>query len=130
MGELSEFRKKGCLDTYKSNGLLREHFPVKLENGATVHVVNGVCGACGAVIDPKMVRGRVSRPIGSVAVIEAAGYCEPCSYMTELYVRLRATGESYQAEAIGRDGRWRKVMPPPPTLWNRLRQRLMQRSAR
>ena len=45
MGELSEFRKKGCLETYKSNGPLREHFPVKLENGATVHVVNGICGA-------------------------------------------------------------------------------------
>jgi len=53
MGELSEFRKKGCLETHKSSGPLREHFPVKLENEAVVHVVNGICGACGAVIDPR-----------------------------------------------------------------------------
>ena len=126
MGELSEFRKNGCLQTYKSNGPLREHFPVKLENGATVHVVNGLCGKCGAVVDPKMIHGRVSRPIANVAVIQAAGYCEPCSFMTELYLRLRATGESYQAEVIGRDGRWRKVMPPAPTTWTRLRRWLVQ----
>lgn len=77
-----------------------------------------------------MVYGWVARPIANVAVTEAAGYCEPCSYITELHVRLRATGESYQAEAIGRDGRWRKFMPPSPTLCNRLRQRLMQQSTR
>lgn len=130
MGDLSEYRQQGCLETYTSNGPLHEHFPVKLENGATVDAVNGVCGACGAVIDPKMVHGRVSRPIASVTVIEAAGFCEPCSFMTELFVRLRATGESYQAEVIGRDGRWRKVMPPPPTTWTRLRRWIVKRVAK
>ena len=129
MGELSEYRKRGCVETFNANGPLRQHFPVTLANGTTVHKVDGLCGSCGGVIDPERVHGRVSRPLETVAVVDAAGYCEACSFITELTLRLRVVGSTYQAEALSRDG-WRKAMPLPPTLWHRLRRWLVKMVAR
>lgn len=129
MGEVSAYRQQGCVETFNTNGPLRQSFPVTLPNGATVHVVDGKCGACGEVIDPEKVHGRVTWPLAEVAAVDAAGYCQRCSFMTELILRLRVNGASYQAETIGPDGRWRKVVPPPPTLWQRLRRWLMQLGA-
>jgi len=81
-----------CIEIFNTAPELRASFLVKLQNGATVNGVHGICSRCKRRIDPADVHGRVSWPIAAVAVVEASGICRPCSTMTQLYLRLRPTG--------------------------------------
>lgn len=122
MAELRESEKARCLDTFNTCGELQASFPLTLSNGVRVPSPRGVCSGCDDLIDPSMVHGRVNWPIAAVAVIEAAGYCEQCRRMTQLYLRVRPSGKTYRAEAPRRDGKgWAFVEPPADSWWTRFR---------
>lgn len=122
---MTDAEKSRCIETFKSSPELRASFPVVLANGATIDVVRGICSRCQQTIDPADVHGRVSWPITSVAVVEAAGLCRACSTMTSLYVRFRVAGWTYQVEAPRPDGHgWLRVQPPPTAWWRTLIRRL------
>lgn len=124
---LTEANKARCIDTFNIAPPLQASFPITLSNGARVNAVRGVCSECQREIDPADVHGRVTWPIAAVAVVSASGLCRPCSTMTELYVRLRPTGNTYRAEAPLLDGRgWIAVQPPPLPWWRVLRRWLMR----
>lgn len=125
MAELRESEQARCIDTFNTCGELRACFPLTLTNGVSVPTPRGVCSGCEDVIEHGMVHGRVSWPIPAVAVIEAAGYCEECRRMTQLYLRVRPSGTTFRAEAPLHDGSgWAFVEPPADSWWTRLRHRL------
>lgn len=131
MAELPVHERQRCIETFRASQPLHRSFPLLLANEVSVPTPKGVCSKCHAEIAPDMTRGRVSWPIPGVAVIDAAGYCEPCQQMTQLYLRVRPAGDTYRAEAQRPDGRgWVFVQPPPPTWWRRLRRWLVQRMVR
>lgn len=110
-----------CLEIFNTASELRLSFPIRLENGAIVNGVRGVCAECKGEIDPANVRGRVSWPIATVAVVEASGLCRACNRMTQLYMRLRPVGDTYRAETLRLDGRgWQFAQATPPSWWRRL----------
>ena len=118
---MSETEIARCLEVFNSAPELRLSFPIRLENGATVNGVHGVCANCKGEIDPANVRGRVSWPIATVAVVEASGLCRGCNRMTQLYMRLRPMGDTYRAETPSLDGRgWRFAQPVPPSWWRKV----------
>jgi len=117
-----------CIEIFNTAPELRASFLVKLQNGATVNGVHGICSRCKRRIDPADVHGRVSWPIAAVAVVEASGICRPCSTMTQLYLRLRPTGDSYRAETPSLDGRgWRFAQPVPISWWRATLRRLARK---
>lgn len=131
MGELSEAEKLRSIQTFRSAPPLGASFPITLANGVRVPVPRGVCSRCRQVIDPADVHGRVSWPIQTVAVVDAAGLCRPCSVMTELHVRFRSVDNTFRAEARRPDGGgWVAVQPPPLTLRQRLGRWLVQKLSR
>lgn len=81
---------------------ISSQMPVEFTKGSHWDEFEGFCSECGKKIRDEWMRGRVSRPIASVAVIEAVGVCAPCSLLTEFHYRLhddmRITGR--------RNGRW------------------------
>jgi hypothetical protein len=103
---------------------LESQFPVTFPNGTTWQKLDGNCAQCGGVLHPSMVHGLVSRPIPSVAVVEAVGECEACKKLTQFYCRLhddmRITGPAGPSESS-----WCTWAPKRSLLkriWIRLRQ--------
>ncbi len=124
---LSKAEMVRCVDTFNTTPPLRASFPVTLSNGASVNAVRGVCSRCSQEIAPADVHGRVSWPIATVAVVDAAGLCRPCSTLTQLYVRLRPAGATYRAELPRPDGRgWVTVQALPLPPWRRFWRGLMR----
>jgi hypothetical protein len=131
MGELSEAEKLRSIETFQSAPPLGTSFPITLPNGVSVPTPRSVCSRCKQLIDPSDVHGRVSWPIQTVAVVDAAGLCRPCSVMTQLHVRFRSVDDTFRAEARRPDrGGWVAVQPPPLSTWQRLRRWLVQQLSR
>lgn len=131
MGELSEAEKLRSIETFRLAPALEASFPITLPNGVSVPTPRGVCSRCKQLIDPSDVHGRVSWPIQTVAVVDAAGLCRSCSTMTQLSVRFRSVDNTFRAEARRPDGGgWVGVQPPPPSTWQRLRRWLVQQLRR
>lgn len=86
---------------------IASHMPVALRGGATWDGFEGMCASCGHQIPAPLLRGQVSRPNESVAVIEAVGICPDCRIATPFLYRLhsdmRITGL--------KDGVWRTWRP-------------------
>ena len=69
------------------------------------------CNACGKTLSHEVFRGLVSRPIETVAVIEAVGVCDACSLSSKpaaphglrvfLFERTHNKGESDKPECLG-----------------------------
>ena len=124
---LSEAEMGRCIETFNTTPPLQASFPVTLSNGARVHAVRGACSKCAQDIAADDVHGRVTWPIATVAVVDAAGLCRACSTMTQLFVRLRPTGVTYRAEAPRLDGTgWVAVQAPPLPWWHTLRRWLLR----
>lgn len=115
---MSEAEQTRCIDTFNQTPPLTASFPITLSNGARVDAVRGVCSRCRCEIVTADVHGRVTWPIATVAVVDAAGLCRPCQTMTRLYVRLRPIGDTYRAEMPALNGRgWLAVQAPPLPWW-------------
>lgn len=67
---------------------IAQQLPVVFANGSRWDELDGECGGCGQPIPPQLLRGRVSRPIESVVVIEAAGVCRECALLSRFHFRL------------------------------------------
>lgn len=90
-------------------------FPIIFLNKSHWSEFDGECSCCGKTLTNEFVRGFVSRPIQSVAVIEAVGVCCSCKRVTRFDYRLhddmRLTGQ--------RENGW-QTWKAAPTLWERL----------
>ena len=64
--------------------------------------------------------GAVSRPFSNVAVVDAAGVCQPCKLVTRYFYRLH---DDMRITGLDAQGRW-VAWQMRPTLSARLRQRL------
>lgn len=72
-------------------------FPVAFANDAVWEEFDGECCCCGRTLSRDLVRGLVSRPVPTVAVVEAVGVCVDCKLVTRFDYRLhddmRLTGQ-------------------------------------
>jgi hypothetical protein len=76
--------------------------PIEFGNGARWTELVFACRSCERRLPANMVRGSLTRPMESVAVVEAIGVCDACQIGTRFLYRLhddmRITGP--------REGRW------------------------
>lgn len=90
-------------------------FPLEFDNQTCWEGFDGECNSCGCTLPIEQVRGLVSRPIASVAVIEAVGVCHSCKVLTHFDYRLhddmRITGQ--------REDGWH-TWRAEPSIWERL----------
>jgi hypothetical protein len=63
-------------------------FPVEFSTNARWTEFDGKCTCCNQEIERALLRGLVSRPIPSVAVVEAIGLCKACKRATRFNYRL------------------------------------------
>jgi hypothetical protein len=94
---------------------LISQFPIFFDNNVCFGKIEGVCICCGKKLRQDCVRGLVSRPIPSVAVIEAVGVCNDCKLITRMDYRLH---NDKRVTGLRTDG-W-KTWRPAPTLWERV----------
>lgn len=94
---------------------LHESLPVTFEGEGTCKLEEfaGCCSVCGEKIPPNDLRGTVSFPIESVAVINASGICRPCRCITQFMRRIRNTPEGLQSEWVRGNGQWVKRLWRP-----------------
>jgi hypothetical protein len=52
----------------------------------------GSCSGCQARIPAHWLRGTVTRPLKTVAVVDAAGYCKACNLLTPFNYRIHKGG--------------------------------------
>ena len=85
---------------------LQSSFPVKFDTGlefAEVStVINCKCARCRKPLFAEFVRGEVTRPIPSVAVIDAVGVCTECKVITTFFFRLH----SNMSVSTVHNGKW------------------------
>lgn len=90
-------------------------FPVKFDKHVQWAQFDGECQCCEKTLPRNLVRGKVSRPTGTVAVVEAVGICHTCKTVTRFDYRLhddmRVTGQ--------REDGW-QTWKAAPSLWKRL----------
>jgi hypothetical protein len=67
---------------------IASQMPVEFDNGACWVAFTGECKFCGNDIPEKLLHGLVSRPITSVAVVEAIGVCPECRMATPFLYRM------------------------------------------
>lgn len=67
------------------------------------------CSGCGNELPPDVVRGSITRPLETVAVVEAIGVCIGCRLCTRFLYRLHA--DMYISGP--RNGRWVTWAPRP-----------------
>lgn len=96
-------------------------FPVQFSVQSVWERMSGECKSCGKEILDEDFRGQVTRPIPSVAVVEAVGVCRHCNVLTAFLYRLhddmRITGP--------RDGKWLTWKSDEKPWWKKLLGRLM-----
>jgi hypothetical protein len=64
--------------------------PVVFANGTRCDEITGSCFGCCHPILKSALRGVVSRPLPTVAVIECVGLCPSCRLITRFYFRLHS----------------------------------------
>ena len=87
-------------------------FPIAFANGSECEEMDGECNACGKTLSREILRGLVSRPIETVAVIEAVGVCDTCKVFTRFYLRIH---DDLRVTAP-RENAWRTWHPEPSFL--------------
>lgn len=92
---------------------LASQFPVVFPNGAKFTVIEGLCNGCKQPIPREWVRGRVTRPIPSVAAVDAIGVCHSCRTTTRFFYRLH---EDMSITGLTSKGRWARWKPRPSKL--------------
>lgn len=104
--------------TEKDLGLMHaetiiSQLPVSFPNGNSFDQFTGTCAFCGKDIPDECLKGRVSRPIDTVANIEAIGICLECEKATPFNCRIR---DCLRMEFVSRDGNWLASFPNGPTV--------------
>lgn len=67
---------------------IASQMPVRFANGACWELFDGQCKDCGKDIASARLTGKVTRPMESVATVEAVGVCPSCKLLTRFYYRL------------------------------------------
>lgn len=67
---------------------IASQFPVQFSNNAVWTEFDGKCSGCGKTLDRNNVRGLLSKPLPTVATIEAAGVCLNCELLTRFDYRI------------------------------------------
>lgn len=95
---------------------IASQMPVKFGNGACWLELTGECKFCGKPIPDALLRGMVSMPVPTTAVVEAVGVCPECRIATPFLYRMhddmRLTGP--------REGGW-QTWRPALTWWERIK---------
>ena len=81
---------------------LQSSFPVKFDTGLEFAEINCKCARCRKPLFAEFVRGEVTRPIPSVAVIDAVGVCTECKVITTFFFRLH----SNMSVSTVHNGKW------------------------
>lgn len=95
---------------------IQSQMPVTFKVGNEFSEISGYCAHCELLIPDMELKGIVKRPIESVAVIEAVGYCDPCKMLTRIDFRLH---DDMRVSGI-KDGKW-VTWRHSPTLFDSLR---------
>ena len=69
---------------------LQSNFPVKFNTKSEFAEMKCKCAHCRKPLFAEFVRGEVTRPIPSVAVIDAVGVCTECKVITPFFFRLHS----------------------------------------
>jgi hypothetical protein len=69
---------------------LQSNFPIKFNTKSEFAAISCKCAHCGKTLFAEFVRGEVTRPIPSVAVIDAVGVCAECKGITTFFYRLHS----------------------------------------
>jgi len=67
---------------------IASQMPIKFSNGACWTDFTGECNFCDREIPDDLLRGSVTRPLPSVAVVEAVGVCPHCRIATTFLYRM------------------------------------------
>ena len=105
---------------------IASQMPVRFANGAVWSEMTGHCKSCGRLLPAEFFCGAVTRPMESVAVIEAVGACTHCKLLTQFDYRLHddmtVTGQSDRGWARWDFRRPRGLLSRPSRLIRVLRQ--------
>lgn len=96
---------------------IASQFPIKFKNGNKFVELDGECNICHQEIPHALLTGLVSRPIESVAVIEAIGVCPDCIVATQYDYRLH---DDMRITGMREDG-W-KVWRGRKSLWQQMKE--------
>ena len=78
-------------------------FPVLFDSGSTLLEWSGACAECGEEIPDSDLHGTITKPIGTLVVIEAVGVCRKCRLLTPFQCRVR---DDLSIEWRGSNGIW------------------------
>ncbi len=81
---------------------IESHFPIRYKNNNSWTELRGCCNGCGREITAGALRGMVSRPTDSVAIVDAVGVCVECKLLTRFFYRLH---DDMRITTI-RNGKW------------------------
>lgn len=85
---------------------LAGQFPVLFPNGRSWTAVDGRCSGCKGALKMACMRGTVTRPMPTVAVVEAIGVCTRCQVGTRFFYRLHDDLSISGLHGKGDWGRW------------------------
>lgn len=85
-----------------------EQLPIEFKNGATFSDFTGSCANCREAIPDNLLFGEITRPIESLARLEAVGYCPKCKVVTPFFFRLR---DNMSMEYVDTTGEWLVAYP-------------------
>lgn len=116
--------------TEEVKGLLEQptilsQLPVVFDTGFRFDTLVGHCGKCHCGIDQQLLRGRITRLLPSVALVEAVGACNRCALLTRFNFRVYSDGRVGRYTARG----WVEYSPQRSTkhgFLSRLLSRLLQ----
>ncbi|MFA7454889.1 MAG: hypothetical protein WCZ10_10550 [Desulfobulbaceae bacterium] len=102
---------------------IKEQLPVRLRGTFVINEFGGECLCCDQPIATANMKGRVSVPFPFVAVIEAAGFCPECKFITRFRMRIK---DDRTVEYLDREGAWAKEIVPAPSRLTRQLDKLRQ----
>lgn len=82
---------------------IASQLPIIFDNKGQFDSVVANCLSCDQPIAPDQLRGTITRPIPSVAVVDAIGCCKTCNLITPVYYRLH---DDMRLSGRARDGSW------------------------
>lgn len=78
------------LSKFNSDKPIMMGFPFEFETtGYKAQEFKGCCSKCDGLIQDDMLRGSLSMPLKSVAVVNALGFCPSCNLITPFLTRIR-----------------------------------------
>lgn len=93
---------------------ITSQMPIEFKNGAIWTEFTGECKFCKKDVPAELLCGSVTRPIETVAVVEAVGVCPECRIATPFLYRMH---DDMRLTGPCEDG-W-KTWRAEPTLWER-----------